>query len=179
MNHNSFTEAKSEIEPSRANPIKRLSGPPVVDRVSKPLDETLEQIARAYRLSARPRQTRCCIFKTLWGMRAVHADSHDASRPSRSKTKAFNENPSTFRATKHQIIWPFETDIGRAEIRRGARQRHSRNEAELRRDRWRTGIDHQGASVKVALRRNPRPSASPSPRGLFFCDDPQAIDIAR
>ena len=70
-------------------------------------------------------------------MRAIHADSHDASASARSKTKALNENPGAFRATKHQIIRPFETDVGRAEIRRGARQRHPGDEAELRRDRWR------------------------------------------
>ena len=80
-------------------------------------------------------------------MRAIHANSHDTRRPPASKTKTFNENPGAFRAVRHQIIRPFEADFGRAEIPCGARQGHAGDEAELRRDRGRAGIDHESAGV--------------------------------
>ena len=80
-------------------------------------------------------------------MRTIHANPHDTRCPPASKTKAFNENPRAFRAARHQIVRPFEADFGRAEIPRGARQGHAGDEAELRRDRGRAGIDQQSAGV--------------------------------
>ncbi len=111
-------------------------------------------------------------------MRAVHTDPYDASRPPASETKAFNENPSAFRAVRHEIVRPFEADIGHAEIRDRARQRHSCDKAELRRDSTRTGIDHEGAGVQVAPRRHPDATSTASARRLLFGDDPQAIGVA-
>ena len=111
-------------------------------------------------------------------MRAIDADPYDTCRPPASKTKAFNENPGAFRSTRHQIVWPFEADIGHAEICDRARQRHSGDEAELRRNRTRAGIDHQGAGVEVSLRRDPGAAPTASARRLLVGYDPQAIGVA-
>ena len=69
-------------------------------------------------------------------------------------------------------------DVRRAEVSCGARQGHAGDEAKLRRDRWRTGIDHEGAGVKVALGRDPGPAAAASARGLLVGDDPQSVAVA-
>ena len=106
-------------------------------------------------------------------MRTIHANSHDTRCPPASKTKAFNENPRAFRAMRHQIIRPFEADFGCAEIPRGARKGHAGDEAELRRDRGRAGIDQKSAGVQVALARNPGPATAAPARGLLVGDDPQ------
>src|SRR5580700_9365955 len=106
LDRDPFAQPDGEIEPSGANAVERLSSPPFVKRVVKPLDETLEQFSRSHRLSARPRQTRGRIPKALRRLRAIHAHPHDTSRPPASKTKAFNENPGAFRAVRHQIVRP-------------------------------------------------------------------------
>ena len=111
-------------------------------------------------------------------MGAIHADPDHAGGPPAPKANPFDEDPGAFRAVRHQIIRPFEADFGRAEILRGARQGHAGDEAELRRDRGRTGIDHEGAGVQVALRRDPGPATAASARGLFVGDDPQAVGVA-
>ena len=111
-------------------------------------------------------------------MRAIHADPYDTSRPRAAETKAFNKNPGAFRSTRHQIVWPFEADIGHAKICDRARQRHSGDEAELRRDRARTGIDHEGAGVQVSLRRDPGAAPTASSCRLLFGYDPEAIRVA-
>ena len=111
-------------------------------------------------------------------MRAIHADPYDAGGPPASKAKAFNEDPGAFRAVRHQIVRPFEADFGHAKIFDGARQRHSGDKAELRRDRARAGIDHEGAGVQVSPRRDPGAAPTASSRRLFFGDDPQAIGVA-
>ena len=112
-------------------------------------------------------------------MRAIHADPYDTSRSSASKTETFNKNPGAFRATRHQIIRPFEADIGCAEIPCSAHEGYTGDEAELRRERTRAGIDHQGAGVQVAPRRDPGPATAASARGLFVRDDPQPVGVAR
>ena len=111
-------------------------------------------------------------------MRAIHANPYNTSRPPAAETKAFNKNPGAFRSTRHQIVWPFEADIGHAKICDRARQRHSGDEAELRRNRTRAGIDHQGAGVQVAPRRDPGAATAASARGLFVRDDPQSVGVA-
>jgi hypothetical protein len=57
LDRDPFAQTEGAIEPSGANPVKRLSGAPSVERLAKPQEETLEQFARTHRLSARPRQT--------------------------------------------------------------------------------------------------------------------------
>ena len=111
-------------------------------------------------------------------MRAIHADPDDTSRPIASKTETFNKNPGAFRATRHQIVGPFEADVGRAEIPCGAHEGYTGDEAELRRERVRAGVDHQGAGVQVAPRRDPGPATAASARGLFVRDDPQPVGVA-
>ncbi len=44
LNCDPFAKAKSAIEPSGANTVKRLSSAPDVERFSKPLNETLKQL---------------------------------------------------------------------------------------------------------------------------------------
>ncbi len=112
-------------------------------------------------------------------MRAIHADPRHTGGPATDKANAFDEKAGAFRASTHQIIRPFETRVGRAEIPRGARQRDARNKTELRCDCWRTGIDHQDAGVKVALWRDPGPPTPASSGGLLVGDDPQASRVAR
>ena len=111
-------------------------------------------------------------------MCAIHADPYDTSRPPASKTKAFDEDPSAFRAVRHEIIRPFEADIGHAKICDRTRQRHSGDEAELRRDRTRAGIDHEGAGVQVSLWRDPGAAPTASPRRLLVGYDPQVVRVA-
>ena len=57
LDRDPFAQTEGAIEPSGANAVKRLSGAPSVERLAKPLNETLEQFAGAHRFSARPRQT--------------------------------------------------------------------------------------------------------------------------
>src|SRR5262245_50744910 len=105
-------------------------------------------------------------------MRAIDADSDNAGGPTTGEADTLNEDSSAFRASRHQIIWPLEADVGCAEVLCRARQRHAGDETELSRLRRRTGIDHEGAGVKVALPRDPGPAAAAPPRGLFIGDDP-------
>ena len=59
-----------------------------------------------------------------------------------------------------------------------ARERHSGDETELRRERGRAWMNQQGAGVKAAPGRDP-PSSTPAPPGaLLLGDDPQAAGIA-
>ena len=111
-------------------------------------------------------------------MDTIHANPNHASGPAAPKAQAFDEDPGAFRTARHQIVRPFEADFGPAEIPRGARQGHAGNEAELRRDRRRTGIDHQGARVQIAPRRDPSAATTASARGLFVCDNPQGAGVA-
>ena len=111
-------------------------------------------------------------------MRAIHANSHDTGRATASKTNAFNEDPGAFRAIRHQVVRPFETNVGRAEIPCGAHQRHAGDEAELRCDRTPAGIQDKGAGVKVAPRRDPGAATAASARGLFVRNDPQPVGVA-
>ena len=111
-------------------------------------------------------------------MRAIHADPYDTSRPPASEAEAFNEDPSAFRTVRHEIVRPFEADVGHAKICDRARQRHSGDEAELRRDRTRAGIDYEGAGVQISLRRDPGAAPTASPRRLLVGYDPQAIRVA-
>jgi hypothetical protein len=178
LDRDPFAKAKRVIEPSGANAVERLSGAPGIEGLAKASDEALKQFAAIHHLSPCPRQTRGCIPKALRRMCAIRADPDHAGGPPAPKTNAFDEDPGAFRASAHQIVRPFETDVCGAEIPRGARQRHAGDEAELRRHRRRTGIDHEGGGVKVALRRNPGSSASASSRGLFVGDDPQAAGVA-
>src|SRR4029077_10853707 len=173
-----FAQTDGVVEPSGANTIERLSSAPFVKRVVEPFDETLEQFSGIHRLSARPRQTRGRVPNALRRMRAIHADPRDTGRPTASKTNAFNEDPGAFRAIRHQVVRPFETNFGRAEIPCGAHQGHAGDEAELRRDRTRAWIQDEGAGVQVAPRRAPAPAPAPSARSLFLSDDPQPVGVA-
>lgn len=111
-------------------------------------------------------------------MRAIDADPDHIGRAPAPKADALDEDAGAFSASRHQIVRPFEADVGRSKVLRSARQRDAGDEAEMRRDRRQTGIDHEGAGVKVALGRDPGPSAAASPGGLFFRDNPQAIGVA-
>ena len=110
-------------------------------------------------------------------MRAIHANPHNTGRPTASKTNAFNEDPGAFRAIRHQVVRPFETNFGRAEIPCGAHQGHAGDEPELRRGRTRAWIQDEGAGVQVAPRRDPAPATAPSARSLFLSDDPQPVGV--
>src|ERR1700735_1522843 len=79
---------------------------------------------------------------------------------------------------RHQSVRPFEANIGRAKVPRSPRQRHTRDKAELRRDRRRTGIDHEGAGVQVASRRDPGAAAATPAGSLLVCDNPHAAGVA-
>ena len=152
LDRDPFAKAKGAIEPSSANSFERLATAPSGKRLVEPLGKTLEQLAATHRLSARARETGGCAIKAPRRMRAINADpNHAGGRPTR-EANAFSEDPGAFRASRHQIVRPFEADVGGAQIRYGARQRHAGDEAELRRKRRRTGIDHEGAGVEVASR---------------------------
>ena len=178
LDRDPLAEAQGAIEPSRPNAVERLSGAPGGKQLVEPLDETLEQFATIHRLSPCLRQTGGCVAKALRRMRAIDADPDHVGGPPASKANAFDEDAGAFRASRHQIVRPFEADVGRAEVVCGPRQRHAGDEAELRRGRRRTGIDHEGAGVKIALRRDPNTAATASPRGLLVGDDPQPAGLA-
>src|SRR5690348_13042334 len=111
-------------------------------------------------------------------MGAVDANPDDAGGLAGREADAFDEDPGAFRASRHQIVRPLEADAGRAEILCGARQRDARDEAKLGGLPRRTGIDHESAGVKIALRRGPGPAAAASPGGLLAGDDPEAPGVA-
>ena len=111
-------------------------------------------------------------------MGAIHTHSDNAGGAPAPKGNSFDKNPSAFRAVRHQIIRPFKADFDRAKILCGARQGNASNEAELRRNRTRAGIDHEAAGVQVAPRRDPATAAAASARSLFIRHNPQAIGVA-
>jgi hypothetical protein len=111
-------------------------------------------------------------------MRAIDADPDHVGGSPGPEANPFDEDPGAFRASRHQIVRPFETDVGRAEVSSSTRQRHAGDKAELRRHRRRTGIDHEGAGVKVTLGRHPDAATASFPGGLFIGDDPKAAGVA-
>ncbi len=105
-------------------------------------------------------------------MRAVHPHPHNIGRPPTAKADALGKNPGAFRASRRQIVRPFEAYVNRAEISCDARERYAGDKAELSRSRGRTGVDHKRAGVKIALGRDPRAAPATSSRGLLVSDDP-------
>ena len=173
-----FAQAKGVIEPGDANALERLSGAPSAERFAEALDDTRNQLARVHSLSPSPRETRGCIPDALWRMRAIHADPDHAGGPPPPEANAFDEDPRAFRASTHEIVRPFEANVSRSKIPRGARQGHARDEAELRRDRRGTGIDHEAAGVQVTARREPDPATAAPAGGLLVRDNPHAAGVA-
>jgi hypothetical protein len=57
LDRDPFAQTDGVVEPSGANAVEGLSSAPFVKRVVEPFYETVEQLARSHRLSARPRQT--------------------------------------------------------------------------------------------------------------------------
>jgi hypothetical protein len=111
-------------------------------------------------------------------MGAIHTHSDNVASAPPPEANSFNENPSAFRAVRHQIVRPLEAHLGRAQIPRGARQGHARDKAELRRERRGTGIYHENAGVQVARWRDPGSPPAASAGGLFICDNPHAAGVA-
>ena len=178
LDRDPFAEAEGAIEPIGADAVERLSGSPGVEPLAKSLHETLEQFVTTDRLSPCPRETRGCIAKALRRARAIDADPDNIGGPPAPKTNAFNEDAGAFRASRDQIVRPFEADVNRAKVSCGARERHPGDKAQLRSGRRRTGIDHEGAGVQIAYRRDPNAAATTSPRGLLVGYDPKAATVA-
>ena len=178
LDRDPFAEADGAIEPSGADAIERLSGSPSDEPFVKSFHKTLEQFVTTDRSTRFLRETRGCIAKALRRVRAIDANPDSIGGPPAPKANALNEDAGGFRASRDEIVRPFEANVNRAKVSCGARKRHSGDEAQLRSDRWRTGVDHKGASVQVAERRDPNAAATAPPRGLLVGCDPKAAGIA-
>ena len=138
------------VEPVSSNMVERPSFPPSSERLVKPLDQALEQLARADRLPAHADEARGRVAKPLWRMGAIDADSDRIGGAPAQKANPFDQDAGAFGAVQQKIVRPFEADVDRAGVACRARQRHACNESELWREHRGTRIEQERGSVKVA-----------------------------
>ena len=178
LDRDALAKTVDAVKPSGANTIERSSFAPGDERLVEPLDETLEQLARADRPPTGARQTRGRVVNALGRVHAIDANPNRVACAAASEANPFNQDACAFRAVHQQVVRPFEGGVGRPGVHCSARQRHAGDKAELRRERGKTRIDQERAGVEVAPRRHPRPTAASPPGCLLAGDDPQAVRLA-
>ena len=178
LDDDALSKTVGAIKPGGANAVECLSFAPDDKRLVEPVNEALEQLARANRPSACAGKTRGCVIDLPRRVGAIDANPNRIARAAAGEANPFNQDAGAFGAVQHQVIRPFEADFGRAGVPCRARQRHAGDEAQLRRERGGARIDQQGGGVKVALRRYPAAAAAASPGCLLASDNPHAIRLA-
>ena len=118
------------------------------------------------------------IVEALGRADAVDADADDAGEPAVGRRHALGEQAGDLGPAPHQVVRPFQAEADAAEVFDRLGERDAGDEADLRRERRRTGIDDERAGVEIARRRAPEAALAAAPVGLLLGDDPQPARVA-